>query len=59
MSSWKQMHNEPLPEALPRSSSRSVHFSVLIFIFLVTILSNANLAGPARADRNRGEKSTP
>ncbi|UCG66979.1 MAG: phospholipase A [Deltaproteobacteria bacterium] len=50
MSPWKQMHNEPLPEALPRSSSRSVHFSVLIFIFMVTILSNANLAGPARAD---------
>lgn len=50
MSPWKQVHNEPLPEALPRSSSRSVHFSVLIFIFMLTILSNANLAGPARAD---------
>ncbi|HUT72657.1 MAG TPA: hypothetical protein VMW89_18465 [Desulfatiglandales bacterium] len=50
MLSWKQFHNEPLPETLPRSSSRCVHFSVPNFIVIVIILSAFNLAGLARAD---------
>jgi phospholipase A1 len=50
MSPWKHTHNEPLPKALPRGFFRSAHSSVLIFIFMVTLVSNANLAGPARAE---------
>jgi phospholipase A1 len=52
MSPCKQMHNEPLPDALPRTASRSVHGSILIFIFVLTIVCNAYLAGPARAESN-------
>ena len=50
MSPWRQMHNEALPEALPRTSSRSVHGLILILIFVLPILCNAYLAGPARAE---------
>ena len=52
MSPCKQMHNEPLPEALPPTSFQSVRGSIQIFIFVLTILINAYLAGPARAESN-------
>ena len=52
MSPWKQIYNEPVPEALPRTPSRSVHVSILIFICMLPIFFCGHPTRPARAESN-------